>query len=90
MILSKLTDEGRETIKDNPERIKEVNKEIEEMGVEIINQLALLGEYDFVTIFEAEDNKAISRVAIEMGSRGTIDTVTMAAMSVDGLIEGMK
>ncbi len=90
MILSKLTDEGRKTIKTNPGRIKEVNNEIENMGVDIEAQYALLGDYDFVTILDAPDKKAVSRVALEMGSRGTINTVTMSAMTIDELIEGMK
>ena len=90
VILSKLTDEGRKTIKKNPDRIKEVNREMEDMGVTIVDQYALLGEYDFVTIFEADDNKSITKIAVEMGSRGTVDTVTMAAMPVEEFIEGMK
>lgn len=90
MIMSKLTDEGRKTIKSNPERIKEVNKEMEKMGVEVETQYALLGDYDFVTIFDAPDKKSMAKVAVEMGSRGTIDTVTMAAMSIDEFIQAMK
>jgi len=90
VILSKLTDEGRKTIKNNPKRIKEVNEEMEKMGVKVEKQYALLGDYDFVTIFDAPDKKVMTKVAVEMGSRGTIDTVTMAAMSVDEFIEAMK
>jgi uncharacterized protein with GYD domain len=56
------------------------------MGVKILAQYALLGPYDFINILEAPDNKAISRLAIELGSRGTLQTMTMAAMSVDDLI----
>ena len=85
VMLTNLTDEGRKTIKQNPQRVKEVNKEVEAMGVKIVAQYALLGPYDFVNILEAPDNKAIARVAIELGSRGTLQTMTMAAMSVDEL-----
>ncbi len=90
VILSKLTDEGRKTIKNNPERIKEVNKEMGDMGVKVETQYALLGDYDFVTIFDAPNKKTMTKVAVEMGSRGTIDTVTMAAMSIDDFIKAMK
>ncbi len=90
VILSKLTDEGRKTIKSKPSRIKEVNTELENMGANIVDQYALLGDYDFITIIEAEDNEAISNMMLEMGSRGTIDTVTMAAIPVDKLIESIK
>ena len=85
VMLTTLTDEGRKTLKDNPQRIKEVNKEVEAMGVKILAQYALLGPYDFVNILEAPDNKAVSKVAVELGSRGTLQTMTMAAMTVDEL-----
>ena len=90
VMLTTLTDEGRKTIKDKPERIKEVNKEIEAQGVKIINQFALLGLYDFVNILEAPSAEAVSRVAIALGARGTLQTMTMAAMSVDEFIAGLK
>ena len=85
VMLTTLTDEGRKTIKQSPQRIKEVNKEVEAMGVKILAQYAVLGPYDFINILEAPDNKAVSKVAIELGSRGTLQTMTMAAMSVDEL-----
>ena len=62
VMLTSLTDEGRKTIKTNPQRIKEVNKEVEAMGVKILAQYALLGQYDFINILEATDNKAITKV----------------------------
>jgi uncharacterized protein with GYD domain len=83
VMLTTLTDEGRRTIKENPQRIKEVNKEVEAMGVKIVAQYSLLGPYDFVNILEAPDNKIVTRVALELGSRGTLQTMTMAAMSLD-------
>ena len=86
VMLTTLTDEGRKTIKENPQRIKEVNKEVEAMGVKILAQYALLGPYDFVNILEAQDNKAITKVAIELGARGTLQTLTMAAMTLDEFI----
>ena len=83
IMLTTLTDEGRKTIKENPKRIREVNKEVEAMGVKIIAQYALLGPYDFVNILEAPDNITVSKVAMELGSRGTLQTMTMAAMTLD-------
>jgi uncharacterized protein with GYD domain len=90
VMLTTLTDEGRKTIKEHPGRIKEVNKEVEAMGVKILAQYALLGRYDFVNILEAPSNEAISRVAVELGSRGTLQTMTMAAMKVDDFIKSIK
>ena len=86
VMLTTLTDQGRKTIKENPQRIKEVNKEVEATGVKILAQYALLGLYDFVNILEAKDNKAITKVAINLGSRGTLQTLTMAAMTLDEFI----
>ena len=83
VMLTTLTDEGRKTIKAKPQRIKEVNKEVEAMGVKILAQYALLGPYDFVNILEAPDNKTVTKVALELGSRGTLQTLTMAAMALD-------
>ena len=81
-----LTDEGRKTLKSNPKRLKEVNKEVEAMGAKILAQYAVLGEYDFVNIIEAAGNTTISKIALELGSRGTLQTKTMAAIPIDDLI----
>ena len=86
VMLTTLTDEGRKTIKQNPKRIKEVNKEVEGMGVKILAQYALLGQYDFVNILEAPDIKTITKVAMELGARGTLQTMTMAALPLDDFI----
>jgi uncharacterized protein with GYD domain len=85
IMLTTLTDEGKRTVKNNPQRIKEVNKEVEAMGAKILAQYAVLGPYDFVNIFDAPDNKTISKVAIELGARGTLQTMTLAGMSIDEL-----
>tara|TARA_Y100001970_G_scaffold21981_1_gene25306 strand:- start:13586 stop:13888 length:303 start_codon:yes stop_codon:yes gene_type:complete len=85
IMLSKLTDEGRKTVKMRPERIKEVNDEIEKMGAKVIEQYAVLGEFDFINILEAPDNETISRVSIELGARGTIQLITLAAISIEEL-----
>jgi len=90
IMLTNLTDEGRKTVKEKPERIKEVNKEVEKMGVKILNQYALLGAYDFVNIIEAPDNQTVARVAIELGSRGTLQTTTLAALSIDEFTNMLK
>ncbi|MBA7712849.1 Glutamine synthetase and cystathionine beta-lyase binding protein [subsurface metagenome] len=90
VMLTTLTDEGRKTIKEKPERIKEVNKEVESMGVKILAQYALLGQYDFVNILEAPNNEVMSKVAIELGARGTLQTTTLAAMTLDDFIKSLK
>jgi uncharacterized protein with GYD domain len=90
VMLTTLTDEGRKTISENPGRIKEVNKEVEAMGAKILAQYAVLGPYDFINIMEAPSNEAISKVAIALGSRGTLQTLTLAAMDVDAFIASLQ
>jgi uncharacterized protein with GYD domain len=90
LMLTTLTDEGRKTIKENPQRIKEVNKEVEAMGVKIVAQYAVLGPYDFVNVIDAPSNEVIARVAMELGARGTLQTMTMAGMPLDEFIRGVK
>ncbi len=88
-MLSKLTDEGAQTIKENPGRIMEVDQEVEAMGVKVLHQYALLGPYDFLTIVEAPDNLAVAKSSLELGSRGTVRIETLPAMDVNDLIQGM-
>ncbi|UCF58643.1 MAG: GYD domain-containing protein [Candidatus Bathyarchaeota archaeon] len=90
ILLSKLTDEGWKTVREKPERIKEVNKELEAMGVKVVHQYATLGSYDFVNIVEAPNNKTIARVSIEMGSRGTIQITSVPAIPIDEFITAIK
>jgi uncharacterized protein with GYD domain len=90
ILLSKLTDEGWKTVREKPERIKEVNKELEAMGVRVMHQYATLGQYDFVNIVEASDNKTIAQVSIEMGSRGTVQIMSIPAIPIDQFISAIK
>ncbi|MCX5813708.1 MAG: GYD domain-containing protein [Proteobacteria bacterium] len=90
IMFSKLTDEGRATIKRQPDRIKEVDKEIEKMGVKVLTQYALLGEFDFVNILEAPNNETVARLSIELGSRGTVQLMTLPAIPVFEFIEKME
>lgn len=90
VMLTNLTDEGRKTITEKPERIKEVNKEVEAMGAKVLAQYAVLGPYDFINIVEAPNNEAVSKVAIALGSRGTLQTMTLAAMDIDVFIGSLK
>ena len=90
IMMTTLTDEGRKTIRANPQRIKEVNKEVEGMGVKILAQYAVLGQYDFINILDAPDNETVARLAMELGARGTLQTTTMAAMELDDFIKSVK
>lgn len=86
ILLSTLTDDGAETIKERPARIREVNQELEQLGVNVTAQYAVLGPYDFVNIVEAPDNQTIARVSAELASRGSVKIMTLAAIPMDEFI----
>ena len=90
IMLSTLTDEGRKTLKERPERLNAVNKEIEEMGARVTAQYAVLGGYDFVNVIEAPTNEIMARISMELGSRGTIKVTTFPAMAIDQFVEMMQ
>jgi len=90
VILSTLTDEGRRTIKENPSRILEVNKELAKMGIKVKEQFAVLGPYDFVNIVEAKDNDAIMKMSVEIGSRGSVQMLTLVAIPITEFIKKIK
>lgn len=87
IMLSTLTDEGRKTLKERPERLQEVNKEVESMGARVTSQYAVMGGYDFVNIIEAPTNEVMARLAVELGSRGTIKITTLPAIGVTEFVE---
>ena len=90
ILLSTLTNEGLTTIKNKPQRIKEVNKEVEKYGVKVVEQYATLGPYDFVSLVEAPDNDAVFKMGIELGSRGTVKILSMPSMTIDAFIDTIK
>ncbi len=90
IMFSKLTERGRDRVRTHPERILEVNHEVELRGCHVVAQYAMMGDHDFVTIIEAPDNGEMSRIAIELGARGTIDTTTYAAIPIEEFIEIMR
>jgi uncharacterized protein with GYD domain len=90
ILLSTLTAEGRKTIKERPERIKEVNEEIEAFGAKVVSQYAVMGPYDFVNVVEAPNNEAIVQVSVELGSRGTVEIMSLSATPIDDFIAMIK
>lgn len=90
ILLSKLTAEGRKTIKERPSRMKEVRAEYEGLGVKVLEQYATLGMYDFVSVIEAPDNETVGQVSVELCSRGTIEIMTLSAIPVDSYVSALK
>jgi uncharacterized protein with GYD domain len=83
IMLSRLTENGAETLKKSPGRIQEVNKELSQMGVKVTQQYAVLGAYDFVNIVEAPDLATLMKASVEMSARGSVRIETLAALPID-------
>lgn len=90
VLLTTLTPEGRQTLHKNPDRLVEVNKEIEQFGCNIVAQYAVLGCYDFVSVVEAPDNETAAHLSVDLGSRGTVNVMTMPAMQVHDFLAKLK
>jgi uncharacterized protein with GYD domain len=88
-MLTRLTSNGVKTLKDNPSRVQEVNREVEQLGVKVLNQWATLGEYDFVSVVEAPDERVMAKVSVELGSRGTTSNETMSAIPAEEFIKSL-
>ena len=89
VMLTNLTADGVRTLKNNPNRVGEVNKEVEQIGAKVLAQYATLGQYDFVTIVEAPDEQTMAKVSVELGSRGTMTSQTLTAMPTDVLTNSL-
>ena len=90
VMLTTLGPDGWETLRENPDRILRVREEVEAVGLKVLAQYALMGQYDFLNIIEAPDEKAMARAAVMLASRGTMRTTTMQAISVDDFITSLK
>jgi uncharacterized protein with GYD domain len=90
IMLSRLSPEGLTTLKRNPSRLKEVNQEVEQFGARVVQQYALLGSYDFVTVLDAPDSETVARISVELGSRRTASYQTLTAIPVDEFISSLK
>jgi uncharacterized protein with GYD domain len=90
VMLSTLGPDGWATVRENPERISEVTREVEAMGLKVLSQYALMGQYDFLNVIEAPDEATMARAAITLASRGTMRTTTLQAIGIPELISGLK
>ena len=90
ILLSKLTDDGAATLRKNPGRVQEVNREIEKLGVKVREQYAVLGPYDFVNVVDAADTATIARVSIELGARGSVQITTLAAIPLNEFVGAIE
>jgi uncharacterized protein with GYD domain len=90
IMLSTLTTQGVQTLKSNPERLRQVNQDVEELGCRVLHQWATLGEFDFVNVVEAPDETTIAKVSVVLGARGSSKLTTLTAISVDDFISALE
>ncbi len=89
-MLTTLGPDGWATVREKPERIAEVTQEVESMGLKVVAQYGLMGQYDFLNVLEAPDEQTMARAAITLAARGTMRTTTFQAISIPDLIAGLK
>jgi uncharacterized protein with GYD domain len=90
VLLSTLTPEGRQTLHKDPDRLEKVNQEIADFGCNVVAQYAVLGQCDFITIVEAPDNETVAHLSVDLGSRGTVNIVTLPAIPMATLRTKLK
>jgi uncharacterized protein with GYD domain len=90
ILLGTLTEEGAEHLREHPEWLDHVNRELEELNVKIVNQFAVLGQYDIITIVDAPDNRTMVRVSTQLTLRGNLKIITLPALPVSDFIAGLQ
>ena len=90
ILLSRLSQQGVATLKSNPDRLREVNRDVEELGAKVLHQWATLGEFDFVSVVEAPDTATVARVSVALGARGSTRIATLPALTVDEFIQTLS
>jgi uncharacterized protein with GYD domain len=90
ILLSTLTQQGVQTLKSNPERLRQVNRDVEELGCRVIHQWATLGEFDFVNVVEAPDIATIAKVSVALGSRGSTKIETLPALEIEEFLRTLE
>jgi uncharacterized protein with GYD domain len=90
IMLTTLTAQGVQTLKSNPERLREVNSDVEELGAKVLHQWATLGPFDFVNVVEAPDAQTIAKVSVALGARGSAKLQTVTAISIDELLSTLE
>ena len=89
LMLSKLSPQGMQTLKANPDRLREVNRDVEELGAKVLHQWFVLGPFDFINVVEAPDSATIARVSVALGARGSTKIRTLTALTIDEFLAAL-
>jgi uncharacterized protein with GYD domain len=90
ILLSRLTSQGVQTLKSNPDRLRQVNQDVEELGCRVLHQWATLGEFDFINVVDAPDTQTIARVSVALAARGSTRIETLPALTIDEFLEQLS
>jgi uncharacterized protein with GYD domain len=90
ILLSTLTQQGVQTLKSNPERLRQVNKDVEELGCRVLHQWATLGSFDFISVVEAPDIATVAKVSVSLGARGSTRIETLPALEVEAFLTTLE
>ena len=90
LMLSALTDQGLRTLQSNPERLREVNRDVEELGAKVLHQWGALGQFDFVNIVEAPDAATVAKVSVALGARGSAKLQSYELVEIDAILAGLS
>ena len=90
LMLTTLTAQGVQTLKANPNRLREVNRDVEELGATVLHQWATIGEYDFVNIVEAPDAATIAKISLALGARGSAKLQSLELLDLDTLMAALE
>jgi uncharacterized protein with GYD domain len=90
ILLTTLTQQGIQTLKSNPERLRQVNQDVEELGCRVLHQWATLGEFDFVNIVEAPDIATVAKVSVALSARGSTKIETLPALEIEEFLQTLE
>jgi uncharacterized protein with GYD domain len=90
LMLTRLTEKGRQTLNSNPARLREVNHDVEELGARVLHQWASLGEYDFVNVLDAPDDLTMAKLSVQLGARGSVRFETLPLIPTDELLTSLE
>jgi uncharacterized protein with GYD domain len=79
-----------QTLKSNPERLRQVNNDVEELGCRVLHQWATLGEFDFVNVVEAPDIATVAKVSVALSSRGSTKVETLPALDIEEFLRTLE
>ena len=92
IVLITMTEQGTKNIAKQaaPQQIEETTKILEAAGCKMIDHYILMGEYDFMAIFEAENDEVMMTQLLRMNAGGNFTTKTLKAFTMKEFAEIVK